>query len=450
MTRNFEDRIHLGHGWSRSTAAPTVSRLASTTVEAPLRSRGDRRPRGSGTRDAGRADRPQERELLGAWRYSVNDTWLHTDTSLMPRRAAAWASWNYLIRTTRAPSDASLTYHLNRLQHLDEDREYLVTLNPENEPRPDTVIRRMTYTHPIFSRDSVATQGDLPRLNGTQPDPLLRRLLRQRIPRGRPGFCACGGRRPRGAVLMAGSALYVGRSDTAEWTVRSTVHLPGLVRPDRPRRVPHSDPALRFFSHNRFNLTGFDDRDHMGPAGAVRAKLERWLRRRVWRLDLRPRRAADPPQGPRPRLQSGVVFLLPGREHPAARGRRGQQHLRRNLLLPARAEARSSGTRRTRSFTSRRSSRSTAAIDSGSPPGSRMTAHIDVLRDGERVFDTTLTHNGDRWPGRSLSKTVARHPHIGLRTLALIHYQALRLWLKKAPFFTKPGPPSGAWRTRHG
>jgi predicted NAD/FAD-binding protein len=107
-----------------------------------------------------------ERELLGAWRYSVNDTWLHTDTALMPRRRAAWASWNYLIAED-SRSSASLTYHLNRLQNLDEDREYLVTLNPERDPAPDRVIRRMSYTHPIFTRDSVATQNELPRLNGS-------------------------------------------------------------------------------------------------------------------------------------------------------------------------------------------------------------------------------------------------------------------------------------------
>ena len=32
-----------------------------------------------------------ERELLGAWTFSDNDTWLHTDVDLMPRRRAAWA-----------------------------------------------------------------------------------------------------------------------------------------------------------------------------------------------------------------------------------------------------------------------------------------------------------------------------------------------------------------------
>ena len=107
----------------------------------------------------------EEAELLGRWRYSVNDTWLHTDTALMPRRGAAWASWNYLM-TDASRESASLTYHLNRLQGLDEDHEYLVSLNPETEPVPESVIRRMSYSHPIFTRQSVETQSELPRING--------------------------------------------------------------------------------------------------------------------------------------------------------------------------------------------------------------------------------------------------------------------------------------------
>ncbi len=106
-----------------------------------------------------------ERELLGAWDYSVNDTWLHTDIKLMPRRRAAWASWNYLMADA-SREEASLTYYLNRLQRLDEDREYMVSLNPVTEPNPETVIRRMSYTHPVFTGESVATQGEVPRLNG--------------------------------------------------------------------------------------------------------------------------------------------------------------------------------------------------------------------------------------------------------------------------------------------
>lgn len=112
---------------------------------------------------------PKEQELLGAWRYSSNDTYLHTDTSLLPRRRAAWASWNYLLDDCRAPTDrVSLSYHMNRLQTLDEPRDYVVTLNPTTPPSPDTVLRRLAYTHPIYTAASVRTQDQLDELNGTR------------------------------------------------------------------------------------------------------------------------------------------------------------------------------------------------------------------------------------------------------------------------------------------
>ena len=112
---------------------------------------------------------PREQELLAAWRYSTNDTFLHTDTSLLPRRRAAWASWNYLLDDCRAPTDrVSLSYHMNRLQTLDEPRDYVVTLNPTTPPSPDTVLRRLEYTHPVYTAASVDTQDQLDELNGTR------------------------------------------------------------------------------------------------------------------------------------------------------------------------------------------------------------------------------------------------------------------------------------------
>ena len=83
-------------------------------------------------------------------------------------------------------------------------------------------------------------------------------------------------------------------------------------------------------------------------------------------------------------------------------------------------------------------------------PGERLAVHIDVLRDGRRPFDATLTANRATLDDRTLAATVARHPHVAMRTLGLIHGQAFRLWLKRAPFFPKPTSPPGSWRTRHG
>lgn len=110
---------------------------------------------------------PLERRLLGAWSYSRNETWLHTDASLMPRRPGAWASWNVLVDDGECDEPAiSISYHLNRLQRLQAPSEYLVTLNPPRPPADDHVLRRMVYSHPQYSREAVATQSELPRISG--------------------------------------------------------------------------------------------------------------------------------------------------------------------------------------------------------------------------------------------------------------------------------------------
>jgi predicted NAD/FAD-binding protein len=108
----------------------------------------------------------EEQRLLGAWRYSTNQTYLHTDLTWMPSNPNAWASWN-IIRGNRSGGDApvTLTYHMNRLQRLNTRRQYLVTLNPFRPIAEEKIIAHMAYTHPVFSFDSIGTQADLPRLN---------------------------------------------------------------------------------------------------------------------------------------------------------------------------------------------------------------------------------------------------------------------------------------------
>ena len=110
---------------------------------------------------------PDESRLLGAWRYQANDTVLHTDTRLLPPTRRAWASWNYL-RTLEGEqrSTVAVTYHMNRLQGFKAAQDYCVTLNLSERIDPAKVIRRFHYTHPVFSAEAVATQAELPRLNG--------------------------------------------------------------------------------------------------------------------------------------------------------------------------------------------------------------------------------------------------------------------------------------------
>jgi cyclopropane-fatty-acyl-phospholipid synthase len=107
---------------------------------------------------------PEERSVLAAVPYNHNDVILHRDPSLMPTRRACWTSWNLLGRSTDRTTDAvCVTYWLNKLQNLPADApDLFVTLNPIHAPNPDTVYRRLSLAHPVFSKASTAAQQRLP------------------------------------------------------------------------------------------------------------------------------------------------------------------------------------------------------------------------------------------------------------------------------------------------
>jgi predicted NAD/FAD-binding protein len=107
-----------------------------------------------------------ERFILGAFGYRPNDAILHSDTSLMPKRRAVWSAWNYAAEGKAAAQQLSVTYWMNRLQHLDRAKQLFVTLNPIDEPDPALVIRRDRYEHPVFDGAAIAAQGRLWSLQG--------------------------------------------------------------------------------------------------------------------------------------------------------------------------------------------------------------------------------------------------------------------------------------------
>ncbi len=116
----------------------------------------------------------QEREVLGAVRYQPNVTYLHTDIQLMPKRRSAWAAWNYLSATPKRGSGdsrlsepaVSVTYWLNRLQPLPCQTPVLVSLNPLQPPAPETILRELHYSHPVFDIAAMQLQKQVPGLQG--------------------------------------------------------------------------------------------------------------------------------------------------------------------------------------------------------------------------------------------------------------------------------------------
>ena len=112
---------------------------------------------------------PEEKSLLNAFRYSVNPTWLHTDTSVLPASRRARASWNYRMRgcATDEP-EVLVSYWMNRLQGLQSADEHLVTLNPDGWVDPSRATARMSYAHPVFTPESVAAAPALRAAGGVR------------------------------------------------------------------------------------------------------------------------------------------------------------------------------------------------------------------------------------------------------------------------------------------
>jgi len=109
---------------------------------------------------------PTETKLLSTFSYQANKAILHTDETLMPRNRKAWSSWNYLSEGNDSTEAVCVTYWMNRLQKLDTQTQYFVTLNPSRSPREDSIIRSFLYHHPVFDKDAIAAQRMLWNIQG--------------------------------------------------------------------------------------------------------------------------------------------------------------------------------------------------------------------------------------------------------------------------------------------
>jgi predicted NAD/FAD-binding protein len=67
------------------------------------------------------------------------------------------------------PERVRISYDISRLQRIVDERNYVVTLNDEPGENgavdPGSVLARMTYAHPCYTRASVAAQRELHLIN---------------------------------------------------------------------------------------------------------------------------------------------------------------------------------------------------------------------------------------------------------------------------------------------
>jgi DUF1365 family protein len=71
-------------------------------------------------------------------------------------------------------------------------------------------------------------------------------------------------------------------------------------------------------------------------------------------------------------------------------------------------------------------------------PGAALRIRMVNRRAEERVFDAALVLERREITGASLARALLRHPFTSLEVLRRIHWQALRLWLKRIPFHDHP------------
>lgn len=108
----------------------------------------------------------EEAAILRAVRYRPNDVYLHRDENLMPKRKITWSSWNYLTHKDMESDLMTVSYWMNRLQNIDNDKPVFVTLNPPTPPAADKTFGHYIYDHPQFDRAAMAAQRALPAIQG--------------------------------------------------------------------------------------------------------------------------------------------------------------------------------------------------------------------------------------------------------------------------------------------
>ncbi len=114
-----------------------------------------------------------EQRVLGAFRYRPNLMVLHTDSRVMPKAKADWASWQVRVacNSLTTPSTHptySFSYWMNSLQSLPVKTPVLATLNPNCMIDPSKTLLIRQYEHPVFDCDALNAQNEWDYVNGVK------------------------------------------------------------------------------------------------------------------------------------------------------------------------------------------------------------------------------------------------------------------------------------------
>ena len=213
-------------------------------------------------------------------------------------------------------------------------------------------------------------------------------------------------------------------------------------------RIDAAAQGMRLFSHNRFNLLAFHDRDHGDGSGRLRPWVESVLagagielaggRIRLLALPRLLGHAFNPISLWYCEHRDGSLRAVIAE----VRNTFGEQHC---YLLSADGAAMPYEMRHEKD----KCFHVSPFFDlvgryrfSLGEPGERVRVAIHETREGQPILDATVA--GERLALRdaAILKLVALMPLMTLKVVAGIHWEALKIWLRGGKFHRKPEPPS--------
>lgn len=83
-----------------------------------------------------------------------------------------------------------------------------------------------------------------------------------------------------------------------------------------------------------------------------------------------------------------------------------------------------------------------------SSPSPQLTVHMQNWRAGEAMFYATLKLQRQAWSAPLLNRLLIRYPWMTLKVVGAIYWQALRLWMKRVPFYSHPSTDALSGKTK--